>query len=187
MCWGAYFRPPEEFLVGDIRDVSILRAGRDFFIHLGSRSTQLLPWYLVHAQWRFDELLDEAPPAESFRKCCLSSLFPKVKVKVSQLYLTLCNPMDCMVHRIFQARILKWVAFSFSRGSYQPRDWTQVSCIADRFLTSWVEREALRSWAMHIPSPCQGHQFWSGQAQQLYSGVHVFQTIWPGSSPQLQP
>ena len=91
VCWGAYFRPPEEFLVGDIRDVSILRAGRDSFIHLGSRSTQLLPWYLVHAQWRFDELLDEAPPAESFRKCCLSSLFPKVKVKVSQLYLTLCN------------------------------------------------------------------------------------------------
>ena len=31
VCWGAYFRPPEEFLVGDIRDVSILRAGRDFF------------------------------------------------------------------------------------------------------------------------------------------------------------
>ena len=122
VCWGAYFRPPEEFLVEDIRDVSILRAGRDSFIHLGSHSTQLLPWYLVHAQWRFDELLDEAPPAESFRKCCLSPLFPKVKVKVSQLYLTLCNPMDCMVHRIFQARILKWVAFSFSRGSSQPRD-----------------------------------------------------------------
>ena len=34
---------------------------------------------------------------------------------------------------ILQARILKWVAISFSRLSFQPRDWTQVSCIAGRF------------------------------------------------------
>ena len=33
---------------------------------------------------------------------------------------------------ILQARILEWVAISFSRGSSQPRDQTQVSCIADR-------------------------------------------------------
>ena len=33
------------------------------------------------------------------------------------------------VHGIFQARILEWVAFPFSRGSSQPRDQTQVSCI----------------------------------------------------------
>ena len=32
-----------------------------------------------------------------------------------------------VVHRILQARILEWVAFPFSRGSSQPRDWTQVS------------------------------------------------------------
>ena len=44
---------------------------------------------------------------------------------------------------ILQARILKWVAVSFSRGSYQPRDWTQVSCIAGRFFTMWATREAL--------------------------------------------
>ena len=42
----------------------------------------------------------------------------------------------------FQARILEWVAFPFSRGSSQPRDWTWVSCIADRFFTSWATREA---------------------------------------------
>ena len=39
------------------------------------------------------------------------------------------NPMDCIVHRILQARILEWVAFPFSRGSSQPRDQTQVSHI----------------------------------------------------------
>ena len=40
-----------------------------------------------------------------------------MKVKVAQPYPTLCNPMDCVVHGILQARILKWVAFPFSRGS----------------------------------------------------------------------
>ena len=60
----------------------------------------------------------------------------KVKVKVAQLCLTLCDPMDYTVHGILQARILEWVAFPFSRGSFQARDQTQVSCIADRFFTS---------------------------------------------------
>ena len=46
----------------------------------------------------------------------------KVKVKVTQLCLTLCDPMDYTVHGILQARILEWVAFLFSRGSSQPRD-----------------------------------------------------------------
>ena len=58
------------------------------------------------------------------------------KVKVTQLCLTLCDPMDCTVQGILQARILEWVAFPFSRGSFQPRDGTQVSCIAGRFFTS---------------------------------------------------
>ena len=42
-------------------------------------------------------------------------------VKVTQLCLTLCNPMDYTVHEILQARILEGVAFPFSRGSSQPR------------------------------------------------------------------
>ena len=41
--------------------------------------------------------------------------------------------MDFTVHGILQARILKWVAFPFSRGSSQPRDWIQVSRIAGGF------------------------------------------------------
>ena len=44
----------------------------------------------------------------------------------------LCNPIT--VHRILQATILEWVDFPFSRGSSQPRDQTQVSCIAGGFL-----------------------------------------------------
>ena len=60
----------------------------------------------------------------------------KMKVKVAQLCLTLCNPMDYTVHGILQARILEWAALPLSRGSSQPRDRTQVSSIAGRFFTS---------------------------------------------------
>ena len=53
----------------------------------------------------------------------------------AQSYLTLCDTMDCSlpgssVHGILQARILEWVAISFSRGSSQPRDWTCISWIS---------------------------------------------------------
>ena len=39
-------------------------------------------------------------------------------------------------------RILEWVAYPFSNGSSQSRNWTRVSCIADRFFTNWAIREA---------------------------------------------
>ena len=63
------------------------------------------------------------------------------KVKVVQWCLTLCDPINCSlpgssVHRIRQVRILEWVAVAFSRGPSQPRDRTQVSCIAGRFFIS---------------------------------------------------
>ena len=59
-----------------------------------------------------------------------------MKVKVAELCLTLCEPMDYTVLGILQARILGWVAFPFSRGYSQPRDKTQVSHIAGGFFTS---------------------------------------------------
>ena len=46
-------------------------------------------------------------------------------VKVAQSCLTLCDPMDYIVHGILQARILEWVAFPFSRRSSQSGDWTR--------------------------------------------------------------
>ena len=57
---------------------------------------------------------------------------------------TLCDPMDCnlsgfSVHGIFQARVLEWIAISFSSGSSRPRDRTQVSRIVDRRFTVWVK------------------------------------------------
>ena len=68
---------------------------------------------------------------------------------------TLCNPMDrslpgSSVHGISQARILEWVANSFSRGSFQPRDYTCVSCVGRRILYFWATREACIVWDLDI-------------------------------------
>ena len=67
--------------------------------------------------------------------------------EVTQSCLTLCDPMDCSlagfsVHGTFQARILEWVAISFSRGSSRPRDRTWVSRILGSRFTLWATREA---------------------------------------------
>ena len=73
----------------------------------------------------------------------------------AQSWPTLCDPMDCSVpgssvNGIFQARVLEWVAISISRGSSQPRDWTQVSHIAGRHFTIWATREALVFWRLNF-------------------------------------
>ena len=70
----------------------------------------------------------------------------RVKVKVTQLCPTLCDPMDCSlpgssVHGILQARILEWVAMPFSRESSQSRDLTWVLHNASRFFTIWATRK----------------------------------------------
>ena len=64
----------------------------------------------------------------------------KCENEVTQSCLTLCYPVDCSppdssVHGILLARILKWVAISFSRWSSQLRDQTWVSHVAGRFFT----------------------------------------------------
>ena len=69
-------------------------------------------------------------------------LFVTFESESHQLCPTLCNLKDCTVHGILQARILEWVAFPFSRGSSQPKDWTRVSRIAGGFFISWATREA---------------------------------------------
>ena len=73
--------------------------------------------------------------------------------EVTQSCQTLCDPVDCSLpgsslHGILQARVLEWVAISFSRGSSWPRDRTPVSHIAGRHFNLWATREA--------PSHCLG-------------------------------
>ena len=67
--------------------------------------------------------------------------------EVTQSCPTLFDPMDCSLpgsslHGILQARVLEWVAISFSRGSSQPRDWARVSRIPGRHFNLWATREA---------------------------------------------
>ena len=63
----------------------------------------------------------------------------------------LLNPLHIMKERILQARILEWVAISFSRRSSWPRDWAQVSYIEGGLFTISATREAL---AYHSSSKC---------------------------------
>ena len=68
------------------------------------------------------------------------TLFSNSESEAAQSCPTLCDRIDCSlpgssVHEIFQARVLEWVAISFSRGSSQPRGQTRVSCIASRRFT----------------------------------------------------
>ena len=74
----------------------------------------------------------------------------KVKVLVTQLCLTLCNPIDYSspgfsVHGILQARILAWRAVPFAKVSSWLFDQTWVSHIADGFFAIWATRETYPS------------------------------------------
>ena len=67
----------------------------------------------------------------------------KVKVKVTQSCPTLYDPMDHTVHGILQARILRWVAFPFSRGSSQPRDRTRYPALQADSLSAEPQGKAM--------------------------------------------
>ena len=107
---------------------------------------------------------------ESFRRNGVALIVNKrvwnAVCEVAQSCPTLSDPMDCSppgssVHGILRARILEWVAISFSRGSSQARDPTRVSHIAGRCFILWATREALKcstwmqsqetEWSLFIP------------------------------------
>ena len=73
----------------------------------------------------------------------LSGAVPRLKVKKWKLlsHVRLCNSTGYIVHGTLQTRILQWVPFPFSRESSQPRDRTQIPCIAGGFFNSWTTRE----------------------------------------------
>ena len=78
-------------------------------------------------QWTGSKLGKEYVKAVYCHPAYLTYMQSESESEVSQSYLTLCDPMDCSlpgfsIRGIFQARILEWVAISFSRRSSQPRD-----------------------------------------------------------------
>ena len=89
--------------------------------------------------------------------------------EVAQSCPTLCNPMDCSlpsssIHGILQARILEWIAISFSRGSSRPRDWTQVSHIVGRCFTMWATRKV--------------HQEGWGEGKNEEFGINIYPLLY---------
>ena len=88
--------------------------------------------------------------------------------------------MDCSlprssIHGIFQARVLEWVAISFSRGSSQSRDRTWVSRIVGRRFTIWATREV--SFPTFLPFFRISHQRATSVYSELMSGAKVFSTF----------
>ena len=88
--------------------------------------------------WMDEKWCDNAYCIYISYMCCASSLS---HVRLSVTPWMDCSPPGPSVHRSLQARILEWVAMASSRGSSQPRDQTQVSCIAGGFFTVWAIRE----------------------------------------------
>ena len=76
-----------------------------------------------------------------------------LKVLVIQLYLTLCDPMDCsLCPWDSPGKNTGMGCHSLSRESSRPRDQNQVSCIAGRFFIIWATREAQDYWSV-LPCP----------------------------------
>ena len=97
------------------------------------------------------------------------------RCSVIKLCLTLCDPTDwnppgSSVHEISQARILEWVAISFSKGSSWPRDWTCVSCIGRRILHAEPPGKSI--WVV------TGQWFWTEREERFYTYPRNF----PGGS-----
>ena len=96
-----------------------------------------------------------------------------------------CNLSGSSVHGIFQARMLEWIAISFSRGSYRPRNRTRVSRIAGGRFTIWAtQRMALSNRTRPVPPSVtlshqeasisllsfsiRGQRDWKPQSQKTY-------------------
>ena len=144
----------------------------------------LASWFLFHFPCSLsDQLLLNIPSYSFFGFLANPLLFLKylgiticilimcVCVLVALLCLTPCNLINCglpgsSLYGISQARILEWVAISFSRGSSWHRDQTQVFCITGRFFTIWaIGKSTLHSYSNQNSAvqPIYGSNLWVHQ------------------------
>ena len=109
-------------------------------LHVGQEATELDMEQQTVPNW-------ERSMSRLYIVTLLFNLHAECTVLIApQLCPSLCNPTDytppgSSVHGVLQARILEWVAISFSRGSMRPRSWTQLSSTAGRFYNIWATRE----------------------------------------------
>ena len=123
---GPHLRPPPsgDPVSGSRWDPSILLPCHSAF--WGDSHT---PLFLLHH-------LNPLPPFNVAQEPCTQLDGLKKESKSHSVTSDSVTPWTHTVHGILQARILEWVAIPFSKGSSQPRDRTQVSCIAGGFFTS---------------------------------------------------
>ena len=110
--------------------------------------------------WKRKELKNSGIPVSKLKRVCAQS---------TQLYPTLCNPLDCSlpgssVHEIILAIILEWVAISSSSGSSQSKDQTCISCIfcIGRFFTTSATWKVHYCWiaCLHAVASVMSESLW---------------------------
>ena len=126
-CWsGLLFSPPGDLPDPRIKPVSPALVGELFTTESPGGSSEVPYCYCLVAKW------------------CLTRSNPMD-----------CNPSGSSVHGISPARILEWVAISFSRGSSWSRDRTLLSCTGRQIVYCWATREALPRRPETLPwEPC---------------------------------
>ena len=102
--------------------------------------------------------------------------------------------MDCSlpgssVYGISQARFLEWVAIFFSRGSFQPRDWTRISCIGRQILYHWVTRVIVSIFSYRYKNKRNIFfllmkillRIWSNNSHMYHRALFTLVTMWISS------
>ena len=87
-----------------------------------------------------------------------------------------CSLPGSSIHGILQARILEWIAISFSRGSFQARDWTWVSCISGKLFTTWA-REPSQNHLPKLPPKATSQNYLSKPLRSDGSNRQFYQTF----------
>ena len=136
--WRRKWQPTPVFCLGNPMDKRAWRAT----VHMVAR--------VIHV-WMTNTFI-QGMKSYGFSSSYVQMWVGKWVSEVTQSCLTLCDSILCSlpgfsIHGILQARILEWVTISFSRGSSQPRDQTQVSHVGGRLFNLWATRED-ESWTI---------------------------------------
>ena len=94
----------------------------------------------------------------------LQEIFPTQESNVSLLH---CRWILYQLSHKESPRILRWVAFTFSRKYSQPSNQTRVSCIAGRFFTNWAIREAIREDLSRETGKCSPKIRWTNKIENI--------------------
>ena len=117
-----------------VQDLVIDREAWRAAVH-GVAKSWTLQSHWTELNWKCYHILRKSQTSQSFPVSkALTSIMCFIVIPCSFN----CSPPGSYIHGILQARILEWVAISFSRESSRPREWTQVSHIAGGRFNLWA-------------------------------------------------